>query len=144
MFLESVQSWVSVLLCPILVTGTKIARGLDHKAGQCSWKVSNPIVHQNFYTQHESVQSWSRHQNCKRMDWYTGYQHKFMSIKSMSLLKPGATRCHGTRIARGVPLPVYINLDLYSGFWCTSRCVVFKYSVPPLTDQALRKVLLTS
>ena len=77
-------------------------------------------------------------------DWYTGYQHKFMSIKSMSLLKPGATRCHGTRIARGVPLPVYNNLDLYSGFWCTSRCVVFKYSVPPLTDQALRKVLLTS
>ena len=52
-------------------------------------------------------------------------QHKFMSIKSMSLLKPGATRCHGTRIARGVPLPVYMNLDLYSGFWCTSRCVVF-------------------
>ena len=67
-----------------------------------------------------------------------------MSIKSMSLLKPGATRCHGTRIARGVPLPVYINLDLYSGFWCTSHCVVFKYSVPPLTDQVLRKVLLTS
>ena len=62
----------------------------------------------------------------------------------LSLLKPGATRCHGTRIARGVPLPVYINLDLYSGFWCTSRCVVFKYSVPPLTDQVLRKVLLTS
>ena len=52
-------------------------------------------------------------------------QHKFMSIKSMSLLKPGATRCHGTRIARGVPLPVYMNLDLYSGFWCTSHCVVF-------------------
>ena len=42
------------------------------------------------------------------------------------------------------PLPVYNNLDLYSGFWCTSRCVVFKHSVPPLTDQALRKVLLTS
>ena len=40
----------------------------------------------------------------------------YCSIKSMSLLKPGATRCHGTRIARGVPLPVYINLDLYSGF----------------------------
>ena len=52
-------------------------------------------------------------------------QHKFMSIKSMSSLKPGTTRCHGTRIARGVPLPVYMNLDLYSGFWCTSRCVVF-------------------
>ena len=74
----------------------------------------------------ESVQSWSRHQKLQE-DWigYTGYQHKFMSIKSMSLLKPGATRCHGTRIARGVPLPVYNNLDLNSGFWCTSRCVVF-------------------
>ena len=48
----------------------------------------------------------------------------YCSIKSMSLLNPGATRCHGTKIARGVPLPVYINLDLYSGFWCTSRCVV--------------------
>ena len=68
----------------------------------------------------------------------------YCSVKSKSLLKPGATRCRGTRIARGVPLPVYNNLDLYSGFWCTSRCVVFKYSVPPLTDQALRKVLLTS
>ena len=52
-------------------------------------------------------------------------QLESMLIKSMSLLKPGTTRCHGTRIARGVPLPVYINLDLYSGFWCTSRCVVF-------------------
>ena len=29
------------------------------------------------------------------------------------------------RIARGVPLLVYMNLDVYSGFWCTSRCVVF-------------------
>ena len=48
-----------------------------------------------------------------------------MPIKSMSSLKPGAMRRHGTRIARGVPLPVYINLDLYSGFWCTSHCVVF-------------------
>ena len=78
------------------------------------------------------------------LDGYMGFQHKFMSIKSMGLLKPGATRCHGTRIARGVPLLVYNNLDLYSGFWCTSRCVVFKHSVPPLTDQALWKVLLTS
>ena len=86
----------------------------------------------------DCVQSWSRHQNLQE-DWMgtltsIGYcssglltddQHKFMSIKSMSLLKPGATRCHGTRIARGVPLPVYMNLDLYSGFWCTSHCVVF-------------------
>ena len=23
------------------------------------------------------------------------------------------------------PLPVYMNLDVYSGFWCTSHCVVF-------------------
>ena len=29
------------------------------------------------------------------------------------------------KIARGVPLPVYMNLDVYSGFWCTSHCVVF-------------------
>ena len=56
---------------------------------------------------------------------YKSDQHKFMSIKSMSSLKPGTTRCHGTRIARGVPLSVYMNLDLCSGFWCTSRCVVF-------------------
>ena len=63
--------------------------------------------------------------HARGLDGYTVYQHKFMSIKSMSSLKPGATRCHGTRIARGVPLPVYTNLDLYSGFWCTSHCVVF-------------------
>ena len=52
-------------------------------------------------------------------------QSESLLIKSIRLLKPGATRCHGTRIARGVPLSVYINLDLYSDFWCTSRCVVF-------------------
>ena len=93
----------------------------------CSWKVSNPG------------------HGTKIARGLVGYKDiGYYFIKSMSLLKPGATRCHGTRIARGVPLPVYINLDLYSGFWCTSRCVVFKHSVPPLTDQALRKVLLTS
>ena len=61
---------------------------------------------------------------CKRIGWV----HKdigYYFIKSISLFKLGTTRCHGTRIARGVPLPVYVNLDLYSGFWCTSRCVVF-------------------
>ena len=52
-------------------------------------------------------------------------QSDSMLIKSMSLLKPGTKRYHSTRIIRGVPLPVYINLDLYSGFWCTSCCVVF-------------------
>ena len=91
----------------------------------------------------DSVQSWITGTKIARgWDWYKDIGYYF--IKSISLFKLGATRCHGTRIARGVPLPVYINLDLYSGFWCTSRCVVFKYSVPPLTDQALRKVLLTS
>ena len=50
---------------------------------------------------------------------------QLLFIRFINLFKPGATRCHGTRIARGVPLPVYNNLDLYSGFWCTSRCVVF-------------------
>ena len=52
----------------------------------------------------DCVQSWSRHQNLQE-DWigYTGYQHKFMSIKSMSSLKPGATRCHGTRICKRCP-----------------------------------------
>ena len=105
------------------------------------WKVSNPGL--MFFLWKVSNPGHGT-KIARGWDWYTGYQHKFMSIKSMSLLKPGATRCHGTRIARGVPLPVYNNLDLYSGFWCTSHCVVFKYSVPPLTDQALRKVLLTS
>ena len=32
----------------------------------------------------------------------------------MSSLQSGAMRHHGTRITRGVPLPVYMNLDLYS------------------------------
>ena len=40
--------------------------------------------------------------------------------------KPGAMRdIMAPEIARGVPLPVYMNLDVYSGFWCTSHCVVF-------------------
>ena len=89
--------------------------------------------------------SWSWHQKLQEDGMGTqSDQPESMLIKSMSLLKPGTTRCHGTRIVRGVPLPVYINLDLYSGFWCTSRCVVFEYNVPPLTYQVLRKVLLTS
>ena len=124
----------------------------------------------------ESVQSWSRHQNCKRRrelllsvwvyilipnwcretilvtapklqeDWI-GTQGISISLCLLSLwvyLSLAPQDVTAPRIARGVPLPVYINLDLYSGFWCTSRCVVFKYSVPPLTDQVLRKVLLTS
>ena len=46
---------------------------------------------------------------------------------SITCLFTGAARYsgHGTRIARGVPLPVYMNLEVYSGFWCTSHCVVF-------------------
>ena len=41
-----------------------------------------------------------------------------MSIRSISKFLQ-------SEIARGVPLPVYMNLDVYSGFWCTSHCVVF-------------------
>ena len=48
----------------------------------------------------------------------------FMYIYNLSL-HWCPKRCHGTRIARGVPLPVYMNLDVYRGFWCTSCCVVF-------------------
>ena len=39
-----------------------------------------------------------------------------ISLCLLTLFKLGATRYHGTRIARGVSLPVYNNLDLYSGF----------------------------
>ena len=34
-------------------------------------------------------------------DWMGTQGISYYFIKSMSLLKPGATRCHGTRIARG-------------------------------------------
>ena len=46
---------------------------------------------------------------CKRMGWYKSYQHEFISITCLST---GAARDpgHGTRIARGVPLPVYTNI----------------------------------
>ena len=71
----------------------------------------------------ERIKSWSRHQKLQE-DWL-GTKVISISLCLLSLLQPGATRRHGTRIARGVPLPVYMNLDLYSGFWCTSRCVVF-------------------
>ena len=69
--------------------------------------------------------SWSQYQNCKRIGLVQLLTMILKSFISISSLQPGATRCHGTRIARGVPLPVYMNLDLYSGFWCTSHCVVF-------------------
>ena len=123
--------------------GTKIARGLDWYTGYQHKFMSINSIRRYSSTWCRREKSWSWHQKLQE-DWIGYKDIGYYFIKSMSLLKPGATRCHGTRIARGVPLPVYINLDLYSGFWCTSRCVVFKYSVPPLTDQALRKVLLTS
>ena len=63
-------------------------------------------------------QKMSRHQSCKRMGLV---QLLVMSIKSISEFLD----LYNSRIARGVPLPVYMNLDVYSGFWCTSRCVVF-------------------
>ena len=49
----------------------------------------------------------------------------------------------GTKVKK-VTLTLVIYIDVYSGFWCTSHCVVFCYSVPPLTGQVLGKVLLTS
>ena len=122
--------------------GTKIARGLDWVHSLVSATV-HWVYLQIFLS--KVPQEFILVTAPKLQEDWIGYKDiGYYFIKSMSLLKPGATRCHGTRIARGVPLPIYINLDLYSGFWCTSHCVVFKHSVPPLTDQALRKVLLTS
>ena len=131
--MESVLSLVNVLgRCPILGCFPYCSF-----YGKCPILVTAPKLQEDWMgtqsDQSESMLIKPRYEDI-------GY----CSVKSRSLLKPGATRCHGTRIARGVPLPVYNNLDLFSGFWCTSHCVVFKYSVPPLTDQALRKVLLTS
>ena len=49
-----------------------------------------------------------------------------ISFISISCLFTGALRdVMAPEFARGVPLPVYMNLDVYSGFWCTSHCVVF-------------------
>ena len=138
------QSWtIFINLVLASISHNKCARGLDGYTGYQHKFMSINSIRRYSSTWCRREKSWSRHQNCKRIGWV----HKdigYYFIKSINLFELGTRRCHGTRIARGVPLPVYINLDLYSGFWCTSRCVVFKYSVPPLTDQALRKVLLTS
>ena len=88
-----------------------------------------------------------------------GISGKWYIFKSGAARDPG----HGTRNARGDPLPVYINVYvciltsksviqssiglarvgyIYSVL-CTSHCVVF-YNVPPLMGQVLGKVLLTS
>ena len=102
------------------------------------WKVSYPES-RSFYGKcpilscvlfMESVQSWiTGTKNCKRMrlvhslvlatvHWV--YLQIFLSQVPQELILVTAPK-----IARGVPLPVYMNLDLYSGFWCTSCCVVF-------------------
>ena len=83
----------------------------------------------------------------------------------LSLLQPGAMRCHGTRGCKRCPstsLYELLSLNFNSLFsslllsWsvldiymcivvlCTSCCVVFLYNVPPLMGQVLGKVLLTS
>ena len=90
---------------------TKIARGL--------W-VQLLVMSIKFTCRYSSTwcckRSWSRHQNCKRI----GIGTKVISYCSLGLFPSSSIR-----IARGVPLPVYMNLDVYSGFWCTSHCVVF-------------------
>ena len=49
----------------------------------------------------------------------------------------------GTKVKK-VTLTLVIYIDVYSGFWCTSHCVVFLYNVPPPMGQVFGKVLLTS
>ena len=116
----NVLLWIASYPWLMFLEGVQILRRFPY----CSFYGLCPILVKVLFT--ESVQSWSLAPKLQE-DWMgtRSDQSESMLIKSMSLLKPGATRCHGTRIARGVPLSVYINLDLYSGFWCTSRCVVF-------------------
>ena len=108
--------WYILNLVPqeILVTAPKIARGLDWYTdiGYCSLGL---LMSSSVYITLEL-------QEDELVLLLIMILKSFISISS---LQPGTTRRHGTRIARGVPLPVYMNLDLYSGFWCTSRCVVF-------------------
>ena len=76
----------------ILGHGTKIARGLGwvHKAS-VSYCSLGLLLNSSTWCRREI--SWSRHQNLQEgLDGYMGFQHKFMSIKSMGLLKPGATK----------------------------------------------------
>ena len=112
LLVESVQSCVMAPELQEDWLGTK------DEIGSSNVHLNNSKLHLNLVPQGIS---WSRHQNCKRMSWYKSDQYKFMSIKSISEF----LNLYNSRIARGVPLPVYMNLDLYSGFWCTSRCVVF-------------------
>ena len=96
-------------------------------------------------------ESWSWHQNLQE-DWL-GTKDEIDSSNSslLYLLIHTSIWCHRKIILVMAPklqeeslyLFIWI-LDVYSGFWCTSHCVVFWYSVPPLTDQVLQKVLLTS
>ena len=64
--------------------------------------------------------SWSQHQKLQE-DWL-GTKDEIGNFNSSLLY----LLIHAPiRITRGVPLLVYMNLDVYSGFWCTSHCVVF-------------------
>ena len=52
-------------------------------------------------------------------------QEDLLGTRGIGYCSLGLLMSSSVWIARGVPLPVYMNLDVYSGFWCTSRCVVF-------------------
>ena len=95
------------------------------------WKVSNPLL--MFFLWKVSNPGHGT-KNCKRMrlvhslvsatvHWV--YLQIFLSQVLQELILVTAPKLQEDEIARGVPLSVYMNLDLYSGFWCTSHCVVF-------------------
>ena len=114
LFMDSVLSWSRHQKLQEDGLGTK------DEIGSSSIHLYNSNLHLGLVSQEIS---WSRHQNFKRIGVV---QLLVMSIKFTH--RYSSTWCrkdnHSTRIARGVPLPVYMNLDGYSGFWCTFRCVV--------------------
>ena len=103
------------ILKPSIFWTKKSARGLDWYTGYQHKFMSINSIRRYSSTWCRREKSWSRHQKLQE-DWIGYKDIGYYFIKSINLFKLGATRCHGTRIARGVPLPVYINLDLYSGF----------------------------
>ena len=145
LFAESVQSWGSVLFAESVQSWSRHQNCKEDWIGYTHWY---RLLFIGFTYRYSSQRcrkslSWSRHQNCKRIGLGTKISATilsslwvYLSLVPQDVMAP--------ELQEVSPLPIYINLDLYSGFWCTSHCVVFKHSVPPLTDQALRKVLLTS
>ena len=112
----------------ILVTAPKIARG------NVRYKGSLLLV---IYI-YEFTSAWhhemSRHQNCKRCP--STSLHELLSLNFNSLFS--------SLLLSWSVSGLHMCIGVYSGFWCTSRYVVFCYSIPPLMGQVLGKVLLTS